>query len=65
MNGIKIRNVKMPDRCRDCFLFSAKLRYGCRLGAGQGTEPAIVYKARHADCPLEPLPDEEEQGGKP
>lgn len=59
MSSIKIRNMEMPERCRDCILFSAKLRYGCRLGAGQGSDPTTIYRQRHADCPLEALPDEE------
>jgi len=54
---VLITTKQLPERCRDCFAFSGKLRYGCTLGAGQGSEPAVVYRGRHADCPLQAFPE--------
>lgn len=55
--AVIITNKQMPERCRDCFAFSAKLRYGCVFGCGQGSDPAAVYSKRHDDCVLEDFPD--------
>ena len=55
--AVIVTTKQLPDRCRDCFLFDAKLRYGCSVGCGQGSNPAIVYHARHSDCCLLPFPD--------
>lgn len=55
--AVIVTNKQLADRCRDCFAFSAKLRYGCVFGCGQGSDLAEVYTKRHADCCLEDFPD--------